>query len=101
VVLVELLLLLEESIGVGWRRGPLLVGASACLRWGNKGNIWFWHHWLLSLPLGHHYSNPSPRPSTSSVGGGGGLEVEYFESYPHFSVLTGEVMHGLELTQND
>jgi hypothetical protein len=34
---------------------------SACLRWGNKGNIWFWHHWLLSLPLGHHYSNPSPR----------------------------------------
>ena len=30
-----------------------------------------------------------------------GLEVEYFEYYPHFSVLTGEVMHGLELTKND
>jgi hypothetical protein len=38
--------------------------SSACLRWGNKGNIWFWHHWLPSLPLGHHYSNPSPRLST-------------------------------------
>jgi hypothetical protein len=37
---------------------------SACLRWGNKGNIWFWHHWLPSPPLGHHYSNPSPHPST-------------------------------------
>ena len=35
------------------------------------------------------------------VGRGGGLEVEYFEYYPHFSVLTGEVMHGLELTKND
>jgi hypothetical protein len=43
---------------------------------------------------------PQPTPEYI-VGRGGGLEVEYFEYYPHFSVLTGEVMHGLELTKND
>jgi hypothetical protein len=30
-----------------------------------------------------------------------GLEMGYFEYYPHFSVLTGEVRNGLELTKND
>ena len=29
------------------------------------------------------------------------LEVEYFEYYPHFSALTGEVRHGLELTKKE
>jgi hypothetical protein len=27
--------------------------------------------------------------------------MEYFGYYPQFSVLTGEVRHGLELTKND
>jgi hypothetical protein len=36
------------------RYGAHAIACSACLRWGNKGNIWFWHHWLPSLPLGHH-----------------------------------------------
>jgi hypothetical protein len=31
----------------------------------------------------------------------GGLEAEYFEYYPHFSVLTGEVRYGLELPNNE
>jgi hypothetical protein len=44
---------------------------------------------------------PQPTPDYILGRGGGGLEVEYFEYYPHFSVLTGEVMHGLELTKND
>jgi hypothetical protein len=28
------------------------------LRWGNKENIWFWHHRPPVLPLGHNCSNP-------------------------------------------
>ena len=44
---------------------------------------------------------PQPTPEYKADLQGGGLEVEYFEYYPHFSVLTGEVMHGLELTKND
>jgi hypothetical protein len=44
---------------------------------------------------------PQPTPEYIVGGRGGGLEVEYFEYYPHFSVLTGKVMHGLELTKND
>ena len=51
----------KEILGSAW---ALRNTCSACLRWGNKGNIWVWHHWLPSLPLGHHYSNPSPRAST-------------------------------------
>jgi hypothetical protein len=71
----------------------------AGLRWENKENIWFWHHWPPALPLGHNCSNPSPRLSAYQVCGG--LEMEYFGYYPHFSALTGEVRHGLELTKND
>jgi hypothetical protein len=52
-----------------------------------------------SGPLGHYYSNPSLRSSTYQVLEG--LEVEYFEYYPHLSVLAGEVRHGLELTKNE
>jgi hypothetical protein len=36
---------------------------SAGLRWGNKENIWFWHHRPPALPLGHNCSNPSLRLS--------------------------------------
>jgi hypothetical protein len=45
-----------------------------------------------------------PQPAPECIAGrrsGGGLEMEYFGYYPHFSVLTGEVRHGLELTKND
>ena len=62
--------------------------------------------YLVLAPLGpitaSRISLQQPQPTPEYiVGRGGGLEVEYFEYYPHFSVLTGEVMHGLELTKND
>jgi hypothetical protein len=42
-----------------------------------------------------------PQPTPECIAGlGGSLEMEYFGYYPHFSVLTGEVRHGLELTKN-
>jgi hypothetical protein len=42
------------------------------LRWENKQNIWFWHHWPPELPLGHNCSNPSPRLSAECIAGLGG-----------------------------
>jgi hypothetical protein len=54
-----------------------------------------------STASGTQLQQPQPTPECIAGLGGGGLEMEYFGYYPHFSVLTGEVRHGLELTKND
>jgi hypothetical protein len=74
---------LGRGIGVSCRgQGP---GCLSCR--GVKAGV------LNELLMGHNCSNPSLRLSAYQVGGG--LEMEYFGYYPHFSVLMGEVRHGL------
>jgi hypothetical protein len=61
--------LLRQLVQELLKSGPEFPGLAegltltAGLRWENKENIWFLHHWPPALPLGHNCSNPSLRLS--------------------------------------
>jgi hypothetical protein len=75
---------------------------SAGLKMGKQRKYLVLAPLAASTASGTQLQQPQPTPECiAGLGGVGRWNMAYFGYYPPFSVLTGEVRHGLELTKND